>query len=350
MFTTHKIEIIKKKNSPIFILFKMWIFLIIIVWLFFYNQYSNFKNKILIEKEISFEIIKWESIKDLSKVLNLNYSFLKLYLKNNDSNFVLFAWNFKILENSNIENILKALKKPIILNEINITLLEWWNIYDIDSYLSSKKLIIKWEYIKYVNSLEQIKKLTSFFSFIEWLKTLEWYLYPDTYTINSENFEINLFVIKQLENFENKAYNKINNNLSLTNKQIEELVNLASIVEKEEKNLEAKPIVAWILKKRLNDWWMIGADITVCYPHKLTSEECKLVVSKYINEKNQYNTRTMTWLPKTPIWNPSFETINATLNSKETPYYFYLHNTETSEIYYWKTNAEHENNKRLYLK
>ena len=58
----------------------------------------------------------------------------------------------------------------------------------------------------------------------------------------------------------------------------------------------------------------------------------------------------MTWLPKSPIWNPSYETINATLNSKTTPYYFYLHDTQTSKIYYWKNNAEHERNKNLYLR
>jgi cell division protein YceG involved in septum cleavage len=46
---------------------------------------------------------------------------------------------------------------------------------------------------------------------------------------------------------------------------------------------------------------MIGADITVCYPYRLTGNECKLVVSKYIKDKNEYNTRTMRGLPKTPI-------------------------------------------------
>ena len=95
---------------------------------------------------------------------------------------------------------------------------------------------------------------------------------------------------------------------------------------------------------------MIGADITVCYPHKLTSEECKLVVTKYINQKNEYNTRTMVWLPKTPIGNPSYETVNATLNDKKTPYYYYLHDIKNGNIYYGRTNAEHERNKGLYLR
>jgi cell division protein YceG involved in septum cleavage len=70
---------------------------------------------------------------------------------------------------------------------------------------------------------------------------------------------------------------------------------------------------------------MIGADITVCYPYRLTAHECKLVVSKYIRDKNEYNTRTMRGLPKTPIGNPSYDTIESTLNYNKTSYYFYLH-------------------------
>jgi len=83
---------------------------------------------------------------------------------------------------------------------------------------------------------------------------------------------------------------------------------------------------------------MLGADASVCYPYALTSEECKMVVSKYIAEKNDYNTRTMLGLPATPITNPSAETIFATIKSEETPYYFYLHGSD-GVIHYAIDNA-----------
>jgi cell division protein YceG involved in septum cleavage len=80
-------------------------------------------------------------------------------------------------------------------------------------------------------------------------------LYPDTYRINVNNFKINEFVIKQLETFETKVYDKILSDLNV--KEITDLVTLASIVENEEKNLDEKPIVAGILKKRLDNNWQI---------------------------------------------------------------------------------------------
>jgi UPF0755 protein len=344
----NKERIVIKKQNPLFRLLKLLIWIFIIILFFIYKWYSDFKTDILIEKEIVIKVEPGDTYIDLSNKLNLNKNYFKIYLKKNNPDFELLVWNFKISENSNIEQILLDLENPLIEDEINITILEWWNIFDTDEHLTEKWLIKKWEYINYIENLDKINKLTEFFPFIKWLSTLEWYLYPDTYKVVSNNFKINVFVIKQLENFENKVYKKILSGLK--NKEIEELLILSSIVEKEEKNINEKSTVAWILKKRLENWWKIWADITVCYPHKLTANECKLVITKYINEKSEYNTRTMTWLPKTPIWSPSFETINATLNSKETFYWFYLHDTVTWKIYYWKNNTEHESNKRNYLR
>lgn len=334
----------EKKQSIFFRLFKLFIWIAIIyIWVNYYN-YTKFENKILNKEEKIITINNWDTFRNLPEKIDwINETYLKYYLKNNTPDFKLQAWNYKIWAEETIWEIISDLNKPAIVEEIQVTFLEWWNIYDIDNYLSKNNLITKWEYISYVENLEKIEKLKKFFPFLWNIKSLEWYLYPDTYKINSP-VKINELVIKQLENFENKVYNKILKKLD--KKTIYDLLKLASIVEKEEKNPDEKSTVAWILKKRLNSNWNIWADITVCYPHKLTAEECKMVVSKYIKEKSEYNTRTMIWLPKTPIWNPSFETINATLNDNKTDYWFYLHNVKTWKIYYAKTNSEHEANKK----
>ena len=81
--------------------------------------------------------------------------------------------------------------------------------------------------------------------------------------------------------------------------------------------------------------WQIGADITVCYAFRLTSEECRLSVTKYLYEKNEYNTREKIGLPAGPIWNPSLETFKATLYSKDSPYYYYLHDTPNWSDLLW---------------
>ncbi len=327
------------------------ILIIIIFSVSLYFNYQSLKNKILVENETILQINQWDNFYSLAKKFNLNDLLFKIYLKLNPiKDTKLQAWKYKIEANTTLNNLFRQLKTPINETDITLTILEWWNIYDIDDYLANKWLIKKWDFIKSLQKYSLDLNFISQFSFLDLdnLQTLEWFLYPDTYYINPNNFSSNTLINKMLNNFDNKVYKKLLKQKS--QKEIVNIINLASIVEKEEKNNKQKPIVAWILKKRLEKWWMIWADITVCYPHKLTSEECKMVISKYIEEKSDYNTRTMAWLPKTPIWNPSFETIDAVINYKETPYWYYLHDTKTWEIYYAESNAKHEENKRKYLR
>ncbi len=337
-----------KKNNNSFKLFTIIILIIaFLVYIVSYLSYSSFKSEKITENSKKVTINMWDTFQNLDKKFpKLDSFWYKIYLKNNMPDYELQAWDYMVKDWLKVESFLESFRYPII-EEDEITLLEGWNIFDYDLYLTQKWLISEWEYISYVENKEKIEKLTDFFPFLKWLDTLEWYLYPDTYKIDKSNFKINNFVIKQLENFENKVYKNIL--WELSNSEVEKLIKLASIVEKEEKIEANKPIVAWILKKRLVSDWMIWADITVCYPYRLTSEECKMVVSKYINEENDYNTRTKYWLPKTPIWNPSLSTIKATLNYKESPYWFYLHD-KSGQIHYWKTNEEHIQNKNSYLR
>jgi cell division protein YceG involved in septum cleavage len=109
--------------------------------------------------------------------------------------------------------------------------------------------------------------------------------------VNTNNFNIENFIKILLDNFKQKVYTPL---LSpITPAEINELIIIASIVEKEERNVHEKSTVAGILIKRYKENWMIGADITACYAHDLTSEECRKNLSKYIADKNDYNTRTM---------------------------------------------------------
>lgn len=339
----------QKKKNPFIRLVKLIVWIFLILWIIFYTQYSSFQEEIITDKEHIIEIQPWDTFIQVLWEIWANQTFSKIHLKQNPPSFNLQTGRYKVHWWANIDEIIEALQTPIY-DEINLTILEGWNIYDTDEYLEAKGLIQEWEYINYATSKEKIEALTEFFPFLEDVITLEGYLYPDTYTTSISPFKINNFVISQLDAFEQKVYKPLLSEKQLSYTQIHNLINLASIVEKEERNPNEKSTVAGILKKRLQEWWMIWADITVCYPHKLTSQECKMVVSKYINEKSEYNTRTMVWLPKTPIGNPSYQTIDATLNHKITPYYFYLHNTTTGKIYYAETNAQHERNKVLYMK
>jgi len=270
--------------------------------------------------------------------------FTKIYLSENTPDFGLQVGSYIVPESSTVPEFLEALKSPINETDISLTFLEGWNIFDIDESLASEWYLDANEFIDFAEN----HNLWDEYVFLEGISSLEWYLYPETYAFNPNNISPEIIARKMLDTFNTRIYQQFFSHAD--NETIFEKIILASIVEKEERNPDERPTVAGILSKRLDEWWQIGADITVCYPFRLTSEECKFSVTKYLYEQNDYNTRQKYGLPAWPIWNPSESSVSAVLFSEDTDYYYYLHDTLTGEIYYGRTNAEHERNKQLYLR
>ena len=331
-----------------FRVFKLIIWILVISGWVFWWKYSSFGDTTLSPKVSPLIVDQGSTFRSVLLEQGLDETMTKLYLRMNTPDFSLQAGRYDVEENMNLEDFLEALKSPLSETDldINLTFLEGWNIFDIDEYLTSRRLIEVWDFINYAEN--DFRVLEWDYDYLKAALSLEGFLYPDTYTVNTGTFTSEILARKMLSNFNTKIYQPYLANADA--ETIYDLINLASIVEKEERNSAEKSTVAGILKKRWQEGWQIGADITVCYPQRLTSEECKLSVTKYLYEQNDYNTRQMTGLPKTPIGNPSAETFEATLNSKDTPYYFYLHNVDTGKVYYATTNAEHERNKALYLR
>ena len=108
---------------------------------------------------------------------------------------------------------------------------------------------------------------------------------------------------------------------------IRNVLRLASIIEKEERNTQNKPTVAGIFFNRLEQGTTLGADITLCYGLKKPYDSCTpSVIAQHLDDTNNlYNTRALRGLTPTPIANPSVDTIAAVLNFTKTNYFFYLH-------------------------
>lgn len=351
--------------------FKFIIYLFIIVLFFQYLKYNDFKEY-QIPKDTQVTIKSWDTpTKFFKDELGLNKYYLKIsWIPKEVTNLQKWIYSFSAWDD--LQTIIQKLNKWPSVEQISVTFLPWRNIFDIDACLSnpeSKKIISKnweelscinkkdknwkttpiflwliqaWEYIKEARNIDNYKEK---YSFLSNKYSLEWYLFPDTFFINPANYSVESIIEKQLSTFKTKVYDNLLT--SKSNTKIDEIIKIASILEREEKSKIQQPTVAWILIKRYNENWMIWADITACYPFEYTDDECRMNLSKHIREKNDYNTRTMYGLPKTPINNPSYDTIFNTINYKTSPYYFYLHNVKTWKIYYWITNEDHNYNKQF---
>lgn len=170
--------------------------------------------------------------------------------------------------------------------------------------------------------------------------TYEGYLYPDTYEV-AENETAFSVLDKMLSNFDVKT-RELRTSISDFNQGIIK----ASLIEREVRTSDDRPIVAGIIENRLDEGMKLDMDASVLYALK---DWDAVLDYQTLQVDSPYNTRKFGGIPPSPICNPSLASIKAALNPAETNYFYYLHDAN-GQTYYAETLTEHNRNKALYLK
>lgn len=173
--------------------------------------------------------------------------------------------------------------------------------------------------------------------FLEAAKGLEGQLFPDTYFVKEGITAPDLVKIMH------------DNYLKKVGEIDRDTLILASLVERETKGEAEKPVVAGILKKRLQNGWALELDATVQYFLGKSGNWWPNTTLLDRQIKSPYNTYLNLGLPPGPIGNPGLSSINAVRDSEDSPYWFYLHD-RTGTIRYAETNAEHNQNIAKYIR
>ena len=292
-----------------------------------------------------FIVNRGDTVATLPKKLeiNINSTLFKIYTRFFLKNFILQPGTYSIQKYTTLSKLFSDILTHPTSKDITITLLPGWNIWDIDAYLTKQGIIKAGEFTASAENISPAMKTD--FPFLEKVTTLEGFLTPDTYRISPEA-DSDAIIKILLNAFNNTIYKEFN---FTSHTKLYEILIFASILEKEEKSSVNKPIVAGILQKRYDEKMPIGADATVCYAYHLTMTECTpTFIWEHIYEKTPYNTRSSLNLPPTPIANPSVDTIQSTLASQSSKYYYYLHDMD-GIIHYGKTLEDHNRNRVEYL-
>lgn len=177
------------------------------------------------------------------------------------------------------------------------------------------------------------------------LHTLEGYLYPDTYEfyIGEDPESV---IEKFLKNFKSKWETNFAARARELGLSVDEVINIASIIQKEAFDAEQMPIVSSVIHNRLDapsKFPFINCDSTRDYIN--VNKDQLMSDGTYANYLSVYDTYQKTGLPIGPISSPGEDAIRAALNPTSSEYYYFLHSPE-GKIYLAKTEAEHEYNKR----
>jgi len=180
---------------------------------------------------------------------------------------------------------------------------------------------------------------------------LEGYMFPDTYLIARDASSQDI-VQRLRKTFEDKVDKKITSAGSKNNLKEEEVIILASLIEREAKTNEERPIIAGILINRLNTGLALQVDATVQYAKGYdvanSSWWPSITQEDYRSVKSAYNTYLNPGLPPAPIANPGLESIRSAATPTQTDYLYYLHDKE-GKIHFAKTIEEHNKNIQEFL-
>jgi len=171
--------------------------------------------------------------------------------------------------------------------------------------------------------------------------TLEGYLFPETYFFDVKTSEEEV-IQRMVEEFNRVFADSLFQRLEIIGLSLHEAVTLASIVEREARVQEERPIISGIFQRRLKLNRRLESCATVEYAlgvHK------KRFTNEDLHVDSPFNTYRHRGLPPGPIGNPGQAAILATLYPAATDYLYFVARGDGRHVFS-RTNKEHEQAKR----
>ena len=233
-------------------------------------------------------------------------------------------------------DIFKALRDGQII-EYNIRVQEGDSIFDIADTFSEIGLLSKGDFIE----LSRDPEFLSFYDIES--QSLEGYLYPDTYKVPkgiSASETIAMMINKMREQYSDELLVRTDE-IGMT---VNEVLTLASIIEKEAVLDSERPVISAVYHNRLDLKMKLQADPTAIYG---IIRSRKRITRADLLRKTPYNTYAFKGLPPGPIASPSIKSIVAALYPADVAYLFFVSKDDVSH-YFSSTAKEHLEGVRLY--
>jgi len=325
-----KIKINSKKRFILVFSSLFLVFLILSLSSYYFIKYQintplsdqNIEQVFIIEKGDGLKVIAANLEKD-GIIRNSTWFTAYVFYKGLAGN--LQAGEYSLNSNLNIIQIAdKIFKGDVISREIKVTIPEGFNLKQIDARLSEVGLI-------------EIGELSV-------QSDLEGYLFPDTYQFNKK-MDLDEIINIMKENFNQKLDADLINEIQRQKKTIEEVIIMASLIEKEVPLYEDSRIVSGVFWNRLSDNYPLQSCATIAYA---LGKDKWIYSIEDTKIDSPYNTYKNIGLPPGPICNPGILAIKAAIYPQHTDYYFFL-SKPSGETVFSRTFEEHQENIGKYL-
>lgn len=178
---------------------------------------------------------------------------------------------------------------------------------------------------------------------------LEGYLFPATYNIHDDTTVESLAeeMLSTMDTYLSPYYATI----SSSNHNVNEILTLASLVEKEGATDDDRKNIASVFYNRLDSDMALQSNIAVLYALGKLGQETTLKEDATIdtNIDSPYNDYVHKGLMPGPVDSPSLSAIEAVINPSSTKYMYFVADVSTGNVYFAESYEEHQHNVENYI-
>ena len=173
---------------------------------------------------------------------------------------------------------------------------------------------------------------------------LEGYLFPATYTIK-ESTTIESLIDEMLATMD-KNLSPHYATIKEKNLTVNELLTIASLVEKEGAKTEDRKLIAGVFYNRLNLGMPLQSNIAILYAEGKLGQKISLADDVAIDTTidSPYNVYKNIGLMPGPVDSPSLDAIESSINQTKSDNLFFVANVQDGKVYFAATKEEHDKN------
>lgn len=304
------------------------------------------------ESTATVEIPKGASVGQVAKVLQQSGvidqpGFFQLYSTITRANASYLHGTYELQTDMDYEAIINYLQTNNNRTDVvKVLFQEGLNVQEIAALMEKNGVCSAKEILEYANSQDfnNYDLIKAIGNDSDRYYMLEGYLFPDTYEFYKDE-DPKQALGKMINNTSKKLTAAVREKAQEQGMTLDEVLNLASIIQEESADEQDMYQVSSVLHNRLKNGvktgtQQLGCDSTIFYPYRTKAQVPAAQRDTY---SSRYNTYNITGLPPGPIANPGSAAIDAALNPANTSYYYFCHAADGT-AYYAKTAEQHQKN------
>lgn len=306
------------------------------------------------DEVVEITIPEYATLEEVSEILYKNDiikypTVFKLYAVAEHHNGEFLAGTYSVTPMMNYDVLLAEFKEKPVAGVARITIPEGYTTDEIINLMVANGIGTREGYVDVIQNYDFdywfLDELETSGRTANRLYRLDGYLFPDTYEFYKSSSE-EVVIGKMLKRFSQIFTREYRDQCAAFGYSVDEMITLASMIEKEAASPSEFFQVSSVFHNRLNNPWTfpkLESDATVLYiiAHD-KGERPKTVTPEDLQYQTLYNTYMYEGLPPGPIANPSASAMLASLSPVSSNYYYFYYMSSKGRTVYSATKAEHD--------